>query len=211
MEIECGPENDKRTLKVSLPPVEKVGVFVSGGIDSALLYYLLLAEKYFLQSNHQIYPIVIYRKEGSKYFAEPVIKKINSIFDHALPTKRLGNTTLPEVQQVKSAVEQAFRLPPYFQSVFIGVIQNRPEHVVGFDPIPLPEEKDNVLMPLKHLEKTHIVDLYFRLGINHLLKYTHSCDQNEQLLCHVCNGCRERAWAFDQLNLQDPRTNESHT
>ena len=41
--VECGPDSDKRTLKIYLDPFRRrVGILISGGMDSALLYYLLI-------------------------------------------------------------------------------------------------------------------------------------------------------------------------
>jgi hypothetical protein len=201
MKIECGPEHDKRTLDLSLPLGTKVGVLISGGIDSALLYYLLLKEN---QNNtHSIQPLVIARKEGSRYFARPIIDRINQLFKVTLSTKRLGNTELPEPEQVGSAVKQAFHWFQ-FEEIFIGLISNRVEHTVGFDPIPVPK-MPGLHTPFRHLEKSHIIDIYYQLGIQYLLEYTHSCDQSETTQCGTCNGCRERAWGFAELLQTDPR------
>jgi hypothetical protein len=201
MIIECGPAHDRRTLSFTLPNANKIGVFVSGGIDSALLYYLLLLEKQKTNSDCDITPLVIFRKEGSKRFAPPIIEKINRMIGIDKNFKRLGNTTLPEPEQVISAVKQAFRLLK-MEIVFVGVISNRLEHQIGFDPIPVTDD-ELVQTPFKHLEKSHIIDLYNQLGITSLLDMTFSCDQSDQTACGSCNGCRERTWGFEQLGLTD--------
>lgn len=203
MIIECGPLHDKRTFELTVPAGKKVGVFVSGGIDSALLYYLVLKESQTISAHEYIKPIIIHRKEGSRYYARPIIEKVNVLCDYHATPVRLGNTTLSEPEQVKNAVTQAFRFPPYFETVYVGVITNRPEHMIGFDPIII-EPHDQVITPFKNLEKSHIIHMYYQLRIEHLLQHTHSCDQHETVPCGSCNGCRERAWGFDQLGLIDP-------
>ena len=202
MQLICGPAHDRREMTLELPDALKIGVLTSGGVDSTLLYYLTLHLKYTNNTEHYIRPIVILRKEGSRYFARPVVQKINAIWGHTLEAMRLGDTTLPEPQQVESAVRQAFTIFKMYY-VYIGVITNRIEHMIGFDPIPVPETP-GVVVPFKHLEKSHIIDMYYQLGIQDLLKYTHSCDQHEQIPCGVCNGCRERAWGFAELGQEDP-------
>lgn len=202
MQLICGPAHDRREMNLELPDALKISVLTSGGVDSTLLYYLTLYLKYTNNTEHYIRPIVILRKEGSRYFARPVVQKINAIWGHPLEAMRLGDTTLPEPKQVESAVRQAFTIFKMYY-VYIGVITNRPEHMVGFDPIPVPETL-GVVVPFKHLEKSHIIDMYYQLGIQDLLKYTHSCDQHEQIPCGVCNGCRERAWGFAELGQEDP-------
>jgi hypothetical protein len=206
MEIVCGPAHDQRSLKLTLPQTKKIGVFVSGGIDSALLYYLLLLEKKNTNGNQLVKPIKINRKEGSKYFAQNIINLVNQLFNIEIAPLRLGNTILPEIKQVSSAVKQAFNFPPYFDTVYIGVIHNRPEHMIGFEHIPVPEHAQ-VLVPFKNLEKSHIIDIYYKLGIEQLLFFTHSCDQHELVPCGRCNGCKEREWGFNQLEKQDPIKN----
>jgi hypothetical protein len=201
MKLVCGPAHDKRTLEIMLPPGKQVGVFISGGIDSALLYYLLVKENQ--NHSHNIQPLVIARKEGSRYFARPIIERINQLLGIDIAVKRVGNTSLPEPQQVTSAVEQAFRLLK-LEEIFIGLIYNRPEHTVGFDPIPVPE-MPYLHTPFRHLEKSHIIDIYYQLGIQSLLEHTHSCDQSETTQCRTCNGCKERAWGFAELSQTDPR------
>lgn len=210
MHLICGPKHDQRTFEFALPTVDKIGIFVSGGLDSALLYYLALLEQQRTASSCEIFPIVILRKEGSRYFARPIIKKINNLFGIKTKILRLGNTTLPEPEQVSSAVKQSFILPPYLNTVFVGVINNRPEHMVGIDHIPVPEH-EQIIAPFKHLEKVHIIDLYHKFDICHLFKYTHSCDRYEQQPCGACNGCKERAWGFSELGKQDPIYNDTNT
>lgn len=209
MQLECGPETDRRVLTVSLAEYQKIGVFVSGGVDSALLYYLLQLENIQTGSSRLIRPIVIHRREGSKYYSYPVIEHINRMLNIDARPVRLGNTALPEPEQVKTAVLQAFRLPPHFEAVYVGVIVNRPEHMIGFDQIKI-EDHERVFMPLKNLEKCHIIDLYYTLGIQDILNITFSCDQSETVECGTCNGCRERQWGFDQVNRPDPKHDKSN-
>lgn len=202
MQIICGPAHDRRTLTLDLPAASKIGVLVSGGVDSALLYYLLLYIKQQTNSPVEITPIVIHRKEGSKYFARPIVERINQLFDISKKPKQLGNTMLPEPEQVASAVRHAFSLLQ-LETVYVGVISNRDEHLIGFDPIPIVEHH-SVQIPFRDLEKSHVIDIYYQLGLEHLLPFTHSCDQQETVACGLCNGCRERIWGFNQIGKQDP-------
>ncbi len=197
----CGPDTDIRSLDISLPESpSKIGVFVSGGIDSALLYYLLNLEN--LDKKHQIVPFSIMRKEGSKYFSHLVVAHINE--ELKLPLVKpiiVGKPNLPEDQQVKSGVMEVFQKG--FDLVYVGVIEQLPIHMVGWQPIPA-AETEKFKTPLVKLNKSHIIDLVKKLKQESLFAITHSCSSLELGRCNSCNGCNERSWAFKQLNLEDP-------
>ena len=201
MLIHCGSLYNRKTLELNLPSVQRIGVFVSGGIDSTLLYYLLLKEHQLSKSSSIIYPIIILRKADHAHYE--IIRKINKIFNYQIKTLRFGNTTLAENKQVESAVQQAFTLPPYIQAAFIGLIEVQPEHAIDIQ-VPATPQHNQIFAPLQHLNKSHIVDLYYKFGISELLNHTHSCDIPGPLPCGICNGCRERHWGFEQLGKSDP-------
>jgi hypothetical protein len=203
MIITCGLDGDKRKLNLKLPKSSaKIGIFVSGGIDSAILYYLLLLENKIAKNIHTIVPIVILRKEGSKYFSKPVISAVNQ--SHGLePVEPLimGDTSLPEEEQVKSGVHQAHR--EGFDLVYVGVIEQLPQHMVNWQPIPH-KETDNFKTPFRDLNKSHVIDLVRIFKQEHLFSITHSCAVSEIDRCNICNGCNERSWGFEQLGIVDP-------
>lgn len=191
------------TISIELPKEKRIGVLVSGGIDSALLYYLLLKEKERINSDHIIFPVIMFRKEGSKYFARPIVEKINQLFGINMRAKKFGDNTLPEQKQIESAIVQSFEILQ-IDCVFVGVIHNRPEHCIGIEHIPVPND-NRIKTPLVKLEKDCIIQLFYDLGIEELLKYTHSCDKDEHVHCGTCNGCNERMWGFKSIGRVDPR------
>lgn len=194
---------DNKIAKLSLPLTkQKIGVFISGGIDSAILYYMILLKNKSLENLHEIIPITIHRKEGSKHFAKLVVNYVNAC--HGIePCEALivGDTTLPENQQVKSGVTEAYSLG--FDIVFVGVIKQLPEHMIGFEIIPY-EESFRFRVPLHLLDKSNVIDIIKQFKQDGLFHITHSCDIYEIGRCNKCNGCRERAWGFSQLMTSDP-------
>lgn len=205
MQFTCGPESDKRSAIITLPDEpKKIGVLVSGGLDSAILYYLILAENEQLGNIHEIVPLTVLRKEGSKNFAKLVVAHVNDYFkkDYVDPII-VGDPSLPEEEQVKSGVLDAVRLKIY--RVYCGIIEQLPQHMVDWYPIPYKESK-LFKAPLAHLNKSHIVDLIVQLNQTALFHITHSCSAHEISRCRNCNGCNERQWAFEQLGLIDPGT-----
>ena len=203
MIITCG--KDYRKVNITLPTVPtKIGIFVSGGMDSALLYFLLLRENQNLGNIHEIVPLSILRKEGSKYFAKLVIAHVNSCYNiEYIDPIMVGNNTLPEEEQVKSGVHDAWALG--FQIVYVGLIEQLPQHMVDWQPIPY-KESPTFRTPLKMLDKSYIVDLIKHFNQEALFYITHSCSLLELGRCNRCNGCNERSWGFDQIGLVDPGT-----
>lgn len=203
MKIECGPIHDIRTLDIELPTdYSRIGVMVSGGIDSTILYYLVLS----LAKNTDYYTrsFCVKRKEGSVYHAKPSVGEVGRLFNRPtdFPTY-VGDNTLPELNQVESGIRDAYKYAR-IEVMYVGVIANRDEHLIGYDKT-IVTETDHLRFPFQHLEKSHVVDLYYKLGLEYLLTYTHSCDHNEHEHCWNCNGCNERIWAFEQLNKKDPK------
>lgn len=203
MEVFCPSthHSSSKTINIEIPHNNRIGVFVSGGMDSTLLYYLLLKEHQLTKSASVIYPIVIMRKADHAH--HKIIGKINQIFNYQAPTLRFGNTTLAENKQVESAIIQSLTLPPYIQAAFIGLIQVQKEHAIGIE-MPITPQHSQIFSPLQHVDKSHIVELYYRFGISELLTYTFSCDVPGSSPCGICNGCRERQWGFLTTGKIDP-------
>lgn len=206
MIITCGPEHNQHTLTIELPTEErlKIAVMISGGIDSAILYYLLLQENKNIGNIHEIVPVAIERKEGSKYFSRLVVAQLQMFFNLPLVSPTIvGDPTLEEKDQVRSGVIDVWRLG--FNRCYIGVIEQQPEHMIGWEQ-PIIRETHRLKFPLEALNKTHILDLVIKLDQSPLFNITHTCNIHEIGRCNRCNGCRERAWGFEQLGLTDPGT-----
>jgi len=207
MNIICGPEDDKRTVSITLPVQKsRIGVLVSGGLDSAILYYLILLENKLIGNIHEVLPITVMRKEGSKYFSSLVIGHVNQKFQIPYSDPLIvGDNTLPEELQVKSAVNEA--LANGFDLVYAGVIEQLPQHMINWQPIPS-KETARFKTPLQSINKSHIIDMIVKLKQQPLFYITHSCagEQSQIGRCNGCNGCNERSWGFDQLGLTDPGT-----
>jgi len=205
MILSVGPLSDKRTTHISLP-IEpcRIGVFVSGGLDSAILYYLIQLENKRMHSIHEITPLIVQRKEGSKNFARLVVAHVNSYFNLPHDTSMyVGDNTLAEEEQVKSGVMEAYSIG--FSKVYVGLIQQLPQHMSGWEPIPY-NQSERFRTPFKDYNKSHIVDLVRQYKQEALYYITHSCSAHELGRCNNCNGCNERTWGFDQLGVIDPGT-----
>jgi len=203
MKIECGPEPDRRLFELSLPPenLSRIGVFVSGGLDSALLYYLLKQVNHEAGNHHQVIPFSVLRKEGSEHYANPVINYVNSCFGESPQELNVvGDNTLPEDKQVESGVVEVLT-HDMCDIAYVGVIETLPIHAIGWSPI-ITIETHNFKTPFAKLNKSHITDIVFQLNLHKLFELTHSCI-TPITRCGNCNGCNERRWGFEQLGRVD--------
>jgi hypothetical protein len=203
MIIECGPDTDRRIFTLQLPTESKrIGVLVSGGMDSALLYFLVMLENRNIGDLHEIVAYTIPRNDGSKLYALPIIRYIGDYFNKPQTSSILvGNTTLPEINQVSSGLYE-IRMNHNTDMVYVGVIETLPMHGVGVYRQQGLRETHRYKIPMKDLNKSHVVDLILRLNQEILFNLTHGC-LNETGRCGICGGCLERTWGFEQMSIVD--------
>jgi len=199
-EIELGPEDDKRLLSLSLPKFNKpIGVMVSGGLDSAALYYILKKINLDYNIQNKIIPIIILREEGSRTHAEKVINYIDNIFNE-ISEHIIKYDFKNKIQPHLEVVVASHLSLKQFDNLYIGLIETRPEHAIGIT-VYKPKDYTKVTYPFAYLEKSHIVDLIGKLNQTKLFGLTVSCDKGND--CQQCNGCRERAWGFKSMKYKD--------
>lgn len=172
-------------------PACRAGIFISGGLDSALLYYLLLKE------NKNVTPLLVVKNQNQQKYAIDVITYVQELHKVAISPRLLKNT------DIKLAAQEAIDLG--FTPLYFGVIKELDEFLVDWESNNFVENKW-IKGPLKDFDKSEIVKMIIENKIEHLFSITHSCAKQSQGRCGVCNRCRERAWAFSQLGLTDPGT-----
>lgn len=217
MLINCGPKHDIRTLDLQLPFLQKfanpsvkhlyrklhglnkeneIGILFSGGADSSLLYFLLLEEHLTTQSPYKFTPYTILR-EGSRIHARGILNWIHRYYGlEEIDLNVVGNNTLPNHQQVESGVREILLDKADF--IYLGIIESRPEHSQGWWRHKF-EETFQRKYPFLNLQKSHIIDLYYKKGLIDLLSITFSCNLNQDLPCNKCNGCLERQWGINEI------------
>lgn len=185
MVYECGPEWDLRLVKIENSG--SVGITMSGGIDSYVLYNLI-------GPNCKIFNLK--RKDG---------------FDNSETIYRLtGRTDIIEIDEVtvdhndRVSHLATVALTQYdIDQLYIGLniiphIKYFPEFVDNDTPVrPWRNPHTLVRTPFLHLYKYHIIDLAKRLNID--ISKTQSCLTLRHGHCGTCWQCRERQWGFEQL------------
>lgn len=183
----CGPIWDRRLFDIN--PKGKVGLMITGGVDSWVMYNLLKP----LSTNITLFNI--HRKDG---FDNPhrvrslTGKDVVEIDDNGEPNGRVAagvDNILAnyEIDQLYLALN---RDPP---------IEHFPQFAMEGRPFrPWRINHQKIITPFLHLYKYHIIDVANCLNIN--LKDTLSCIANNSNPCGQCWQCLERHWGYDQLN-----------
>jgi 7-cyano-7-deazaguanine synthase in queuosine biosynthesis len=178
---------------------DDVALLFSGGIDSALLCYLvsIAIRDYYPKKQLTLYIIDRYNNpiDRAKTVYEEIIKKT------LLPVE-LKLLTIPSVVQHHEIMIASKIIRKTHPVVICGFNKYpsdpsiRPNHIITV------KDSIDIKFPLAHLEKDKIVQEFYNLGIEDLLPLTHSCGSNYLKPCGKCFNCRERDWAFCQLKLQ---------
>ena len=173
----------------------------SGGIDSALIFYLVakdIQEKY---PNKTLTLYVIDR------YNRPLIHayRVHDLLCKKLNTDRfkLNTVEIPSSENFEEIkiLSKIIKSQNIHDVLLCGInkypddITIRPKFIADF------KETDFVKYPLKDYTKDAIINQFYKLGIEDILPYTHSCGLNNSTPCKQCFNCRERAWAYNKLNL----------
>jgi hypothetical protein len=177
------------------------GILLSGGIDSAILLYLLIKDT----PKIALKIFTIPKKDGAALYADPVINHFNSKFGLELPnTILVGDPNAHHRMQSTTAVVDIFNKHPV-DYLFIGINKNPP----GLDRSPYAprrnKKSDNpkIIFPFVDMHKDQMLQIMFDEGQDDLVNITHTCTEQSYGRCNKCWQCQERAWAFTQLGKED--------
>ena len=215
MIFECGTELDKQQFSITVDDNVSVALTLSGGLDTALLTYLVSLE--LLETNRRPEDYVkwiftIPKRDGAELYPDAIIKWINKRLDINLPDKTI--LKIPKLHSTYHGMQ-------VWNSILYAIDIYNPDKIYMGDQRPAPEEANinqpkpvrsktiegpmpgKLIFPFNHLYKYHTVDMFYKLGIEELFDLTHSCTQLLTARCNECYHCLERSWAFKELNQTD--------
>jgi hypothetical protein len=188
-------------MLINTDPNSSYGILLSGGLDSAILLYLLVS----VNPDIKIQPFTIAKSDGAALYADPVIEHFNNKFKLKIPnTIIVGDPTVHHRQQSTTAVKEIFVSYPV-DFLFIGINTNPPE-LNSLPGAPSRDTKSNdprIIFPFVDMYKDQILALMYQNQQEDLVNITHSCTEQRYNRCNQCWQCTERAWAFTQLNKED--------
>lgn len=195
--------------KVDVPYRKKIGVLVSGGWDSAVLLYLVWAKC--LKQGNEMYIYTVPKLDGAVKYAEKVVEWCRyKLIAPRVQHKIVGDISADDPSEyVKSGVIEALtsgEVDVVYSAVTAYYDEMNPDHertLTKGTPF-----EDIVRQPFAELTKDKTVQLAFDLGIaDDIMNITHSCTELDEGRCGYCPWCKERDWAFKQIEKEDKGIN----
>jgi len=192
-------------LKQILLNYKTIGICLSGGLDSSVLFYCLMTVRNQEQlSNTDITVFTVDRPDNSKEHSANILNYINQTFGTKITQHFVGNGNLRHDLQVYSGIQEAKK------QVDCLILSDNiaPKHLADDEWCPkrvkLDWPRDNIYQPWFDLTKDKIVKIAIDMELIDLFKLSHSCTESSHTRCGKCWQCRERSWAFNQNKYIDP-------
>ena len=188
---ECGPAWDTRIITIN--PKAKVGILMSGGIDSWVLYNILKLD--FSKPEIVIFNI----KRGDGYDTAKRVKLLTGRSD-IIEVDELTTQHADRVSKGSHHIIDNYSIDElYLGTNIIPHTEYFPEFITDEKPKRLWSYREDspFKLPLLHLYKYHIIDLANRNNID--LSQTQSCLHKLKEHCGKCWQCLEKQWGYKQL------------
>ena len=197
-----------RLFELTLPhTISSVGIMVSGGLDSALLLYLVAKEIHDTNSTISLNVFCVPRPtDGSNSHALAVVDYVNTEYNISSYTIR-GDVDMHHSTIVYFAYRDIVS-EGLSDCIFLGDTANPDTPLQGVCPTAWPnrltDHNKDVYQPFLQYSKKYIIALIDMFDLMTLAKLTHSCTAHKHKRCDKCFQCKERAWAFECNNTDDP-------
>jgi len=191
---------------IEIPNVNRVGLLMSGGIDSTMMAFL--ANKYFPNKEYFACIGIKNEKPDQLYRVQKILQYIGLI----IPIITWNNTTQPGQRRGDIDRENRERVAKKYN---IHCMINGRNHLPKDPEFGVDEFTNNKRLkevrtgkkptlqwkghywhyrPFEYEDKKYIIDLYYKYDLLELLNMTQSCHQSPP--CEECFNCKEKYWAY---------------
>lgn len=208
-------------LDFTIPEVDNIGLFLSGGLDSSVLLCLIIEE---LQRTNRQIPIHIWtcNKPPDIEVGARMVDIISKEYNRELIYHNNYDVSDEAKKEQVFDFESTRHAYKQFDSIVLYIAGNNSwEKTQWLDQIPLsydiestntgitlswsyPEEP-HVTYPFLMMLKSQIIDIFYKLGKEHLMQYTYSCSKQDPPACNLCYSCEEAAMGFKLLGKTRPK------
>ncbi len=177
-----------------------VSVSCTGGMDSTLLLYLVL-QMYGPQNVHVCTGVIHGRRQWEAVNAETIALSLGAVHIHKHDDDYTAMGPEEQIRLLRHVYHTYNTCNHYIGEGLNWFSANHTTSEI--------EERsrlnNNIFVPFirDQLQKKHVIDMYYQLGIEHLLAQTHSCTTQATTHCGACYCCYERVKGFDDLGLID--------
>lgn len=169
-----------------------VAVMTSGGMDSALLLYLIAKEA--AAKGVEVTALTIPGPGDSVAHAEEIVRLVNELTRGQVAHELLNPSTGADLKVTKG-VTQAI-LQRRYRAIFLATTA-LPDHLSDALGAPnRPKTFHPVIQPWWTNTKDQVVECIRSLGLEQLISASHSCTMQDEGHCGWCWNCRERSWAL---------------
>ena len=221
MQLTLGPDSLSTEFNFEIPTVTvdgntvtRVGVYSSGGLDSGAMLCTVLTE---LKNTGrldsvEVHAFTVVKNEGSTYYSQRVIDKISAHF--GVPVTHHNNETNDEKafgmgRVGQDAITRIWNENKHDMILYMSINRMAPADIRPFAFELKADYKESSplrIAPFLKMHKPQILDLYYKLGCEDIIQWTHSCTVMAVDRCNNCYSCSERDWGFSALGKIDPGT-----
>lgn len=211
MNIIIGPDHLKKEFTFTIPEVDKIGIFMSGGLDSSAMLSLILKE---LKDTNRLETVPVTAFTLEKPTGEPVYAtRILNMFKEYF---QVDITHINNIPNSKEAIQQG-RMDhsvivdtcnKFNGLVYLSGNNMPPPEIKSFNgSLGFTYSQTSVYqLPFLNMLKPQMIDILYKLGTDFVIPYTHSCSRQLESKCNRCYSCEERSWGFEELLLANPDT-----
>ena len=211
MKITIGPKHLEREFTFTIPEVDNIGIFMSGGLDSSAMLTLILKE--LAETNRlktvSLTAFTLEKPTGEPLYATRILKKFEDHFQVSIMHVTNIPNTEEAIRQGRMDANVIVETCKQFNGLMYLSGNNMPPPDIkifkgglGFTYKQTPLYQQ----PFLNLLKPQMTDILYKLATDFIIPYTHSCSRQLSGKCNSCYSCKERSWGFEELGLADPET-----
>lgn len=217
-------KNIYKDVEAVLEKYQNIGIFISGGLDSTVLAYLLFDIRNKTNRKNKLSLFVVPRPDNSYEHALRVIDYLEKTFDMSTDLNVVGTGDVHHTKQLTSGLKEA--VEKYECDIYLTAITTNPENANPAEKLPNYQYdtfKDENGVPYNGPKRIKswspkVFDVFWdytkidtvrvikEMGLTEIPNITHTCTGSKSLRCGRCWQCCERAWGFERNNYKDTGT-----
>ena len=185
----------------------KIGILVSGGIDSGLALFLLLKTITDNRLDREIHACTVTKTPDAVENAIKIISLISNKF--SIPVKHhVVDSHFDSSEHTRHTAAGAIFLLNFVDIVISATNAIVSERILDDrdNPHRVSKTDPRVARPFLEYTKDVTISLAIKYELIDLLANSHSCIKQSYSRCGSCYWCKEREWGFRKNNYQDPGT-----